>query len=491
MATAQGITDGLRYSTESNIGSARYTALSGAMGALGGDLSALRSNPAGGAVFVTSNLTFSGLLADVENTSTYFGNSEKGFDDGLNLNQLGGIFVIKNFDENSSLKKLTLGVNYDMSRNFDNEIFLGGTGNRTIADYFLGQAQGIALNNLETQSGESISDLYQYLGESSGTSAQNAFLGYQGYIFDPVDPDNPQNTSYISNVAGNEFNHQYLSVMEGHNSKFTVNLAAQVTNDFYLGVNLNTHSLDFRKNDVFIETNSNTGSTVNKIGFANKLTVYGAGISAQIGAIARVAENFRFGLALDTPTWFQISEETSQYLETERKKDRQNVITVVDPNILNVFEDYTLKTPGKVTASAAYVFNQNGLISFDYSYKDYSNMEFKPTTGSYFDALNQSIENSLKGASIFRAGAEYRINQLSLRGGFHFEESPYKNANTMGDLSGFSLGMGYNFGHFNVDLAYSRSEQDSNLPLYGDTLNGQGQIDSTYSNFILSLVFNF
>ena len=61
---AQNTTDGLRYSLDENIGTARYTALSGAMGALGGDFSATSINPAGGAVFLNSSLMFSTSLFD-------------------------------------------------------------------------------------------------------------------------------------------------------------------------------------------------------------------------------------------------------------------------------------------------------------------------------------------------------------------------------------------------------------------------------------------
>lgn len=487
---AQNITDGLRYSTEENLGSARFTALSGAMGALGGDLSAMRNNPAGSAVFLNSSFTLSTSLMDVENKATYFGHSEKSFEDKVTLNQAGGVFVLDNFNESSSFKKLTIGVNYDISRNFNNELYLSGRGNTSIGDFFVAQAQGIPLDHLELQTGESISSLYQYLGETSGNVAQNAFLGYQGYLFDPVDPDNLSNTAYTSNVRGNSFDQQYLNLSRGYNSKFTVNIAAQVTDDFYFGANVNTHSIDYRQSNVFVENNNNPGSTINRIGFENNLTVYGTGVSAQIGAIARVAEYFRFGLSLDTPTWYRISEETSQYLETRRIEDGRNQTAIVNPRILNVYEDYTLRTPGKVTASAAYIFNQNGLISFDYSFKDYSNINFKPTGDLYFRDLNTGIGNTLKGASIFRAGAEYRIAHLSLRGGFHYEESPYKNDDILGDLTGFSLGTGYNFGSINLDLAYSRSEQKSKLQMYPEGFTARADVKSIYSNFILSLGFN-
>lgn len=159
--------------------------------------------------------------------------------------------------------------------------------------------------------------------------------------------------------------------------------------------------------------------------------------------------------------------------------------------VINVYEDYTLKTPAKVNASAAYVFGQNGLISFDYSYQDFASIEFSPTDDLFFNNLNNTIENTLKGVSSYKAGAEYRLNQLSLRGGFHYEESPYKNSEVLGERVGFSLGAGYNFGKFTADLAYSRSEQTRNQQLYSIGLTDAAEINSIYSNFVLSLGFSF
>lgn|SRR5690554_3967217 len=491
ISQAQQISDGLRYSLEQNLGSARFTALSGAMGALGGDFSAMGNNPAGGAVFMRSNITISTSLLDISNTSSYFNHSEKSFSNDINLNQIGGVFVFDNPNEDSSFKKFTLGLNYDMSRSLENEIYVAGRGNNTIGNFFLEQAQGIPLNLLELESGESISDLYGYLGETMGSYAQNALLGYQGYLFDAVDPSSSSNSTYLSNVRGNSFDQEYLYRSRGYNSKFTINLATQVTNDFYFGMNLNTHAINFDRSTYFIETNNNPGSMITAIGFENNLSVNGTGVSAQFGAIGKLANNFRFGLNWDTPTWFRISEVTSQYLESRRLVNDRNTTTIVDPRVINVYEDYDIKAPGKLGASAAYVFDQNGLISFDYSYKDYSNMKFKPTSDSHFRDLNWAIENSLKGASTFKAGGEYRIDQLSLRGGFHYEESPYKNNKTVGDLTGFSFGTGYNFGDWNIDFAYSRSEQDRETQLYSVGFTDKAMVNTVYSNFILSMAFNF
>ncbi|MEM0519522.1 MULTISPECIES: OmpP1/FadL family transporter [Aequorivita] len=490
-SNAQNITDGLRYSTGENIGTARYTALSGAMGALGGDFSALDVNPAGSAVFLNSSLTFSASLFDIKNESNYFNNNTKSLANNFQLNQLGGVFIINNSNEESDFKKLAIGFNYNISKNFENQLYIEGTGNTSIGDFFLQQAQGLPLNLLQLQGIETISSLYQYLGESKGTTAQNAFLGYQAYLFDAVDPNNPSNTDYVSNIANGSFKQQYAYLSEGYNSKFTVNLASQITDHLYFGVNVNTHTIFFNQSSFLLETNNNSGSTINSIGFENNLTVNGAGISAQFGAIAKVANNLRLGLSFDTPTWYQISEETTQYLESRRVFEGQSTTQIINPRVINVFEDYTLKTPAKATASAAYIFGQNGLISFDYSFKDYGSIKYSPTHDSFFRDLNNTVENTLKATSEYRAGGEYRVNQLSLRGGIHYEESPYKNTEILGDVFGFSLGAGYNFGSFTGDLAYSRSEQKRNQQLYSIGLTDTAEINSVYNNFVLSLGFNF
>lgn len=490
---AQNATDGLRYSTDQNIGTARFTALSGAMGALGGDFSAVKVNPAGGAVFLNSSLALSASLFGVENNSHYFNNKEESSQNEFGLNQLGAVFVINNANEDSAFKKLTIGLNYNQSSNFRNRLYVAGTGNTSISNFFLEQAQGLPLNLLDLRGGESISDLYQYLGQSEGSSAQNAFLGYQGFLFDAVDPNDPLNNAYTSNIANGTFNQEYAYLSQGYNSKFTINLATQVTDDLFFGININTHAIDYDQSTFLLERNNNPGSIVRRVGFENNLSVSGSGVSAQIGAIAKIANNFRLGLSLETPTWYQIAEETTQYLESSRVFEGRTINEYVDPRIINIYEDYNLKTPAKVTASAAYIFGQSGLISFDYSYKDYSSIKFSRLNNyydPYFDSLNASLGNTLKAVSKFNAGAEYRINQLSLRGGFHYEESPYKNSETVGDLTGFSLGAGYNFGRFTTDLAYSRSAQERNQQLYSVGLTDTANIDSVYNNFVLSLGFN-
>ncbi len=487
---AQNITDGLRYSESDLNGTARFSAMSGAFGALGGDMSAVGINPAGSAVFLNSSAVVTLSVIDRDNDATYFNNVTNSIDTDLALNQAGGVFVFENPNEDSAFTKFTLGINYDATRNFDDELFIKGTGNNSISEFFLAQAQGIPLELLQLQGGESISSLYSYLGETQGTAAQNAFLGYQGFIFDPVDSD-PSNTQYTSNIAPGSFDQEYAYLSTGYNGKFTINFATQIQNNFYFGINLNSHAIDYDQTSYLFEANNNPGSIVNRVGFENNLSVLGSGFSAQFGGIAKITESFRLGLTFDTPTWYQISEETTQFLETRRTDNGNSITEIINPLVINVYEDYNLRTPGKIAASTAYIFGKKGLISFDYSYKDYSNIEFGYDDDFFFTTTNTSIENSLKGASTFRLGGEYRINQLSLRGGYRFEESPYQNENIIGDLNGFSLGLGYNFGRYNFDLAYARSEQDRQQRLYDIGLTSSADVTTVNSHVTFSFGFNF
>ena len=58
---------GVLFAKETVNGTARYNAMSGAFGALGGDLSAIETNPAGAAVFLNSEFAIS---LNINNTET-------------------------------------------------------------------------------------------------------------------------------------------------------------------------------------------------------------------------------------------------------------------------------------------------------------------------------------------------------------------------------------------------------------------------------------
>jgi hypothetical protein len=182
--SAQNLNDAVRYSKDNLQGTARFQAMGGAFGALGGDLSSLNINPAGSAVFNFSEFTATGSNYNRNNDAAY-GNSILNTDiNALEINQVGAVFVF-NASDDSPWRKISLAVNYDLVQNFDNQFTASGNSSQGIDNYFLNFAQGQELRNLRTFDGERIDDAYLDIGSSLGFGAQQAFLGFQSGLIEP------------------------------------------------------------------------------------------------------------------------------------------------------------------------------------------------------------------------------------------------------------------------------------------------------------------
>ena len=78
---------------------------------------------------------------------------------------------------------------------------------------------------------------------------------------------------------------------------------------------------------------------------------------------------------------------------------------------------------------------------------------------------------------------------MSLRAGYRFEESPYKDTKTMGDLTGYSGGLGYNFGNTKVDLSYSHSKRNYQQQFFSQGFTDSANIEAITNNFSLTFLF--
>ncbi|MFV0540033.1 MAG: OmpP1/FadL family transporter [Aestuariibaculum sp.] len=506
---AQDLTDGIRYSQDEIQGTARFRALSGAFGALGGDLSAISINPASSAIFSKSNIAFTLSNTYTKNNARYFGNSNNTKESDFNFNQAGAAFVFET-KSGSPWRKIALGIAYERTRSHDNfwrsigtntnssdifnDNFTDIDGNRiyspknSVSGYFYEHAQGVSLENIRLREGESITEAYADIGRAYGFSEQQAFLGLYSELIDPVSDTN-NNTDYITSIAPGNFNHTYSYYESGYNGKVAFNFATQYEDKISLGLNLNSHFVDYEKSTVLRETNSNTGSIVTDLTFENNLRTKGNGFSFQLGGIFKLTQELRLGLSYDSPIWYTLEDETTQFLDTSELINNDK--DALNPNIINIFPRYNLRTPGKFTGSLAYVFGKYGLISFDYSFKDYSNIKFKPQ--NEFTDINNAANDVLTTASTYRIGTEIKATeQLSLRGGFRYEDSPYKNGETVGDLNGYSLGLGYSFGNTRLDFTFDQSQRSSNNNLY-NLMSGDSpytKVKAKNTNFLLSLSFN-
>lgn len=467
--------DGLRYAIQDLTGTARYRAMSGAFGALGGDLSALNVNPAGSAFFNNNYASISASNYNTKNNSNYFGSKTSESNSALDLNQLGAVFVFEDKSESSEWKKFAIGLNYENTRDFDNEVFIAGTNpSNSISQYFVDQANFIANTDFND---------YQY------------DMGFETYIINE-DTSNPG--TFISNVpSGGNYYQENLISTTGYNGKITGNFATSYKDKIFIGLNLNAHFTDYVRTTSLYESNNNPENpssqpTNREIQFDNQVSTYGSGFSFNIGAIAKVTEYFRVGLAYESPTWYRLTDELIQDLYTF---GNVNVPTGDENRYYQgpifIFPTYKLQTPSKLTGSAAYIFGNKGLISLDVSRKDFSQIEFRPKNEEVYRDLNIGIGNSLTDALEIRLGGEYKYKQWSFRGGYRFEESPYTVDYPMGDLTGYSGGLGYNFGKNRLDLAYAYAHRNYNQYLISSGMNDTARIRAIQNNITLTYSVNF
>src|SRR5690606_22198136 len=259
-----------------------------------GDMSAVSINPAGAAVFTQSYASFSLSNLSSKNNTQYFNGFAKTSESDFDFHQGGVSFVFANNNPDSPWRKFTFGVAYDKTNNYDNTWNATGTNtnNQSIDFYFLNYADGVRLGDISLIGNESITDAYSDIGNVFGFSHQQAFLGYQSFILEP-DADDDNNTTYTSNLANGNFNHDYIYTATGLNGKVAFNLAAQYGENFYLGLNLNSHFINYDRTTSLLETNSNTNSLINTVEFNNTLSTSGSGFSFQLGGILKLSNEFR------------------------------------------------------------------------------------------------------------------------------------------------------------------------------------------------------
>ena len=484
---AQTSQDALNLSTYGVFGSSRYTSMGGAFGSLGGDLSSVSDNPAAGAVFLYSEM---GLTFEVNFNNTFaIGDNrnspiKRSFSD---LSQFGFIFSLKN-TQNGSFNRLNFGFNIQKVQEFKNNINSVYSRNIGLDQFFLDNAQGVSLDNLMTRENETVSELYDFLGNKYGYSVQQAFLGFNGYIIDPISNEE-KNTNYVSSAKYNQVNHDFYIDKIGDHKKHSFTISGQYNNSIYLGLNLNSHKIYYHEITDLTESNYSFDSNISLIRFNNDVLTYGRGFSAQIGIITKIKNNFRLGFNYQSPIRLNLTEESLQFLISDHSNfPEENLIReVVDPQVINTSQ-YKLSTPGKISLSASFIIGSRGLISAEYSSKNYGNINFITDQNSYLRDLNKDLSSNHKKASMLRLGGEMRLRELSLRAGYYSEQSNLKNGDN--SHSGITFGIGYDLKNGSV-LGIAIKKSDINMI---NSLSASGINDSFSANNNLTSImasYNF
>ena len=404
----------LLFSRDNNTGSARYNAMSGAFGALGGDVSAIKVNPASGAIFNNSLFSTSANTRTTDINSTFYNNTTTNQEEYFDFSQAGAVFVYKSYS-NDDWSKFAFSFNYSIRNNYNANFITNGNS------------------------------------------------GFATFVEFPLDNATP--TTQYTNAESQQF----INTYKGELAEYNFAISGVYQNDLYVGASINTYDLKFSQQSILREQNNDgNGNTLNAKFYQENFTS-GTGFSIGLGAIYKATNNLRLGFSYQTPTWFTEINEDSNIVnndgffgDTEIEVSNDN--TIYDNTSGNNFPSqnfsYKLKTPAKTTASIAYVFGKNGLISADYTVNNYKKMNL---SNGDFTNENQFFNDQLKNAYTLNIGTEWRFKALSLRGGYHYQESPDTNAISSDNIKGYSYGAGYTFGNTKLDFSY---QNKSNTQLY-------------------------
>lgn len=383
-------------------GSAKYNAMAGSMGALGGDFSTLNSNPAGIGVAIASNLSATLSIDNMKNTSILYGNSISNQTNNTNLGQVGGIAVFET-RANSPWKFVNIGVSY---------------------------------------SNKSVDELSQSARNSNVTIplTNGDVLSFNGHTYDRTGSI----TKMSLGVGGNYDNKIFIGAgLNLHGSSITQYDIASMTSQ-----NAGTSSLFYKQYTPYAEDASGFSASVGIIGKVNKFFRLGAAIETPTWwSMDRIYTFYGYNSADDG----EYSETRSLATPT---KATLSAAYVPNKNFaLNI--DYTvgLSKPKFSDMSADAQTEMNNFLKANY----------KSISEVKIGAEYRYQQFRLRGGYGF-ASAPFDTMTMTTIGSNNANVDASFSSLYSGKRQTLGLGIGYDFKSFYADLAYNHITSDYNMP---------------------------
>jgi hypothetical protein len=487
---AQYSQDAIRFSTFQTGSTARIKALGNATTAIGGDLSSVSGNPAGLGFFTKSELSITPEFNKFGANSSYLGQASSSNSNTLNFNNASAVLYSRlNTPAGASKDEGWLSLNFGASYNRTNDFYqtINYSGNNTA---------------------NSITNYYANLANSQGVSFTDPYAlqdyAYAHGLIDqyPVKPaTTPATNTFLSNVfndrgAPNSPVNQSNSITrEGGQTEFSLAMGANYSNKLYLGIGIGITSIRYNSINTFTE--GGTASVLNSSNVAvnsNYVSSYtqnqattGSGFNARIGFIYKPDPAFRIGATLTTPTWYTINDDYSEGLNTQYKTGATGTYAN-GPNDYQL--TYNFHTPLKVSGGLAIFAGNLGFITGDVEYVDYSSVKIDDTDGYNASNDNHDIKTLYRSTVNAHVGAEVKLDQLYLRGGYGIQGNPQRYSGS--DLKTISGGLGYRFMNYYIDATYANVQGSQTLmPYTVSSAQPQANIDKTYDNVFLTFGMRF
>ena len=466
ISNAQNEIDALRYSTQNHLGTARHAAMAGAFGSLGGEFSALSSNPAGIGMYQISEFTFTPSLSLNTNKSYYNQNNLLAYKSQFSVENIGIVFSVPK--NKSDWRRVNFGLGWNKLAEYNSNINIEGINNsNSIVDKIIDLTNGTLTGELTNGNGNAYSQ-----------------MAWNTYLIDPVFDSNNNliDGEYSSNFSLNPKHQQKKIRSSGSLNEFILSIGGSYKEKLYIGATIGIPTLDYYEYSEYSEEElSDTSNNLRRMVLNEEISTYGTGYNLKIGAIYRLADNIKIGGSIHTPTYFSIEEDYNTSLMTFFKDS----ILDYSMGYFNPFK-FNLITPLKASLSASTIINKNIIVSAEYEVIDYSKNEYF-TNG--FEEENEIIKNIYQNTENIKLGAEITFNPFVFRAGYANFGSSLKDTDF--SRENFSYGMGLNYGSYFFDIAYVLSQEENQHQLYSDDLIDPIKIISTNHNILFTLGFRY
>ncbi len=490
---AQEPADALRYSWLTQGGTARNQAIGGAGASLGGEFSSLFINPAGLGFYKTNDFALTPSYALKNYKTSYRSGNAKSNETDFNLAASGFLFSAPS--DAKAVKSVTFAIGINKAADFSGHVYYKGQNNTSsYSEKYLEEL----VNDNVTDPNSAARD-YPY-----GSS-----LAFNTYLIDTVQAADGTVAGYRS-VANPSFGLLQENTINtsGGITDLALGTGVNLKEKWFFGATVTFPFLNYNRDASYKESDlsGDANNNFNYFESNETLRTKGVGINAKLGVIYKPVEYVRLGLAVHTPTFYQLTDTYSAEVITDLEGYGGAGIkhqSSIDVSGSQLESKYNLVTPLKIMASASYVFRevedvqkQKGFVTADVEYINYKGSSFSAvdnTDGSgakeYYSSLNKTIDNLYKGAINVRLGGEVKFNTIMFRLGGAYYGNPYKNEKA--DMVKVSGGLGYrNKGVF-IDLTYVYSiNKDIHYPYrLQDKANVPAFIKNNAGNIVATIGF--
>lgn len=480
---AQNANDAMLFSQYYAGGTARSVGMSGAFGALGGDLSVLSTNPAGLAVYRGSEFTFTPGLIFTNTNAIYDGNTFNEKNTHFVINNIGYVYT-KNFYNEKGLQSLSFGIAYNRLSDFNSDAYIRrSNATSSLLDDFVFYANG------EDQG-----------GQRRNPNTFDPFYEGLAYKTDAIYEDLPDYPgTYISDYDLYGYGQPLNRTMStrGGIGEYDLSLGLNFNHKLFFGATLGIQDIYYK--EYYFHEEEPGFSRMDYFNFSDEQSSNGWGLNFKAGVIYRPIQALRLGAAIQTPTYLWMKPYLLTGMETwfNNGDDPIYYETESDPS-----EKYKMRTPWRYNLSAATVIGNIGVVDVDVEIVDYANSSILPK--SDYDLENDDISAILKTSVNVKGGAEFRLGPVYLRGGVAYYGNPYnKDAfdadikNTLKSTMSYSGGIGFRARNFYMDAAYSFTkypERINNLYIsYNATEEWyeQAKVQTNSNKVVLTFGFKF